>query len=58
MSVTEAREVCQHWWMKEALDRLVNRLSGQKQLGHHRDNNKQVLGSINCKGDAKSDLCK
>ena len=44
--------------MKEALDRLVNRLSGQKQLGHHRDNNKQVLGSINCKGDAKSDLCK
>ncbi|XP_072090450.1 nudix hydrolase 17, mitochondrial-like [Arachis hypogaea] len=23
MSVSEAREVCQHWWMKEALDRLV-----------------------------------
>ncbi|KAG4975100.1 hypothetical protein AAZX31_11G220600 [Glycine max] len=53
MSVTEAREVCQHWWMKEALDRLVNRLSGQKQLGHYRDN-KRVLGSMNCKGDAKS----
>lgn len=26
MSVPEAKEVCQHWWMKEALDRLVNRL--------------------------------
>ncbi|KAI5678223.1 hypothetical protein M9H77_09173 [Catharanthus roseus] len=26
MSVAEAREVCKHWWMKEALDRLVNRL--------------------------------
>lgn len=30
MSVKEARDVCQHWWMKEALDRLVNRLEGQK----------------------------
>ncbi|XP_062109469.1 nudix hydrolase 17, mitochondrial isoform X2 [Humulus lupulus] len=27
MTVTEAREVCQHWWMKEALDILVKRLS-------------------------------
>lgn len=26
MSVGEAREVCKHWWMKEALDRLVDRL--------------------------------
>lgn len=25
MSVTEAKEACQHWWMKEALDRLVTR---------------------------------
>ncbi|XP_043717765.1 nudix hydrolase 17, mitochondrial-like [Telopea speciosissima] len=24
--VAEARELCQHWWMKEALDRLVRRL--------------------------------
>ncbi|XP_068345680.1 nudix hydrolase 18, mitochondrial-like [Pyrus communis] len=31
MSVEEAREVCQHWWMKEALDRLVNRLTTQQQ---------------------------
>ncbi|KAL5570901.1 hypothetical protein UlMin_020498 [Ulmus minor] len=32
MSVLEAREVCQHWWMKEALDILVSRLeSSQKQ---------------------------
>lgn len=27
MSAQEAREVCQHWWMKEALDKLVNRLT-------------------------------
>jgi len=52
MSVAEARDVCQHWWMKEALDRLVNRLAGQK-VGR---DNKQVLGSINCTRDAKSDL--
>nr|AFK40406.1 unknown [Lotus japonicus] len=52
MSVTEAREVCQHWWMKEALDRLVNRLTGQK-LGLE----KQIhLCPKNCMGDAKSDF--
>ncbi|XP_027098082.1 nudix hydrolase 17, mitochondrial [Coffea arabica] len=26
MTVAEAREVCKHWWMKEALDKFVNRL--------------------------------
>ncbi|KAA8530678.1 hypothetical protein F0562_005388 [Nyssa sinensis] len=26
MSVSEAKKVCQHWWMKEALDELVCRL--------------------------------
>ncbi|GAA0142768.1 phosphatase [Lithospermum erythrorhizon] len=26
MNVTEARQICKHWWMKEALDRLVERL--------------------------------
>uniref|UniRef100_A0A5B7AL88 Putative Nudix hydrolase 17 n=1 Tax=Davidia involucrata TaxID=16924 RepID=A0A5B7AL88_DAVIN len=26
MTVAEAKEVCQHWWMKEALDKLVDRL--------------------------------
>lgn len=31
MSVDEAREVCQHWWMKEALDILVSRLESQQQ---------------------------
>ncbi|XP_054789992.1 nudix hydrolase 18, mitochondrial-like isoform X1 [Prosopis cineraria] len=30
MSVAEAREVCRHWWMKDALDRLVNRLKTQR----------------------------
>jgi len=53
MSISEARDVCQHWWMKEALDRLVNRLIGQK-LGSE----KQVLRPLNCIGDAKSDLLK
>ncbi|KAL6219429.1 hypothetical protein ACLB2K_007188 [Fragaria x ananassa] len=42
MSAQEAREVCQHWWMKEALDRLVNRLTSQQQQQQHED---QELGS-------------
>lgn len=33
MSVAEARKVCQHWWMKEALDRLVMRLTSQQLHG-------------------------
>ncbi|KAK4261790.1 hypothetical protein QN277_004742 [Acacia crassicarpa] len=31
MSVGEAKEVCQHWWMKEALDILVDRLIPSQQ---------------------------
>ncbi|XP_050226421.1 nudix hydrolase 18, mitochondrial-like [Mercurialis annua] len=31
MSVADARDCCQHWWMKEALDRLVRRLESQQQ---------------------------
>ncbi|XP_008221469.1 PREDICTED: nudix hydrolase 17, mitochondrial-like [Prunus mume] len=32
MSAAKARDACQHWWMKEALDILVERLtSAQKQ---------------------------
>ncbi|KAF8398947.1 hypothetical protein HHK36_014812 [Tetracentron sinense] len=31
MTVSEAREVCQHWWMKEALDVLVRRLTSAQQ---------------------------
>ncbi|TKY69246.1 Nudix hydrolase 17 [Spatholobus suberectus] len=30
MNVDEAREACQHWWMKEALDILVERLTLQQ----------------------------
>lgn len=43
MSVKEAREDCQYWWMKEALDRLVNRLDSQQQQRQHED---QELGSV------------
>lgn len=33
MTAAKAREACQHWWMKEALDILVERLtSEQKRL--------------------------
>uniref|UniRef100_A0A2P2KDE1 Uncharacterized protein MANES_02G077800 n=1 Tax=Rhizophora mucronata TaxID=61149 RepID=A0A2P2KDE1_RHIMU len=39
MSVAEAREACQHWWMKEALDVLVNRLMSQQK---QRDNKEGV----------------
>ena len=42
MSVEEAREVCQHWWMKEALDRLVSRKRSQLQQQQYED---QELGS-------------
>ncbi|CAK8579627.1 unnamed protein product [Lathyrus sativus] len=31
MTVGQAREVCQHWWMKEALDILVQRLISSSQ---------------------------
>ncbi|XP_022775691.1 nudix hydrolase 18, mitochondrial-like [Durio zibethinus] len=31
MNVKEARDVCQHWWMKEALDILVDRLTSPQQ---------------------------
>ncbi|CAK8579624.1 unnamed protein product [Lathyrus sativus] len=31
MTVAQAREVCQHWWMKEALDVLVQRLVSSQQ---------------------------
>ncbi|KAG4999278.1 hypothetical protein AAZX31_08G044700 [Glycine max] len=31
MTVAEAREVCQHWWMKEALDILVQRIVSSQQ---------------------------
>ncbi|KAI4299610.1 hypothetical protein L6164_033052 [Bauhinia variegata] len=50
MSVDEARKVCQHWWMKEALDRLVKRLTAQNQKqGSEKD-------SLNNIEDDKSDL--
>ncbi|KAI3843737.1 hypothetical protein MKX03_018390 [Papaver bracteatum] len=31
MTVKDAREICQHWWMKEALDVLIQRLSPSQQ---------------------------
>jgi diphosphoinositol-polyphosphate diphosphatase len=50
MSVTEARECCQHWWMKEALDVLVDRLAGQQQL------DEDEVGSCSLSYQAKSNL--
>ncbi|KAB5544867.1 hypothetical protein DKX38_012979 [Salix brachista] len=32
MTVDKAREVCRHWWMKEALDILVERRTSLQQL--------------------------
>lgn len=43
MSVEEAREVCQHLWMKEALDRLVKRLASRPQ---HRNEEQEEPCSI------------
>ncbi|KAI3920827.1 hypothetical protein MKW98_005653 [Papaver atlanticum] len=31
MTVKDAREICQYWWMKEALDVLIQRLSPSQQ---------------------------
>ncbi|MED6107514.1 hypothetical protein PIB30_014810 [Stylosanthes scabra] len=40
MSISEAREmICQQWWMKEALERLVNRLTP-------RNNNNKLVDPI------------
>ncbi|KAJ6936043.1 nudix hydrolase 18 [Populus alba x Populus x berolinensis] len=50
MSVTEARECCQHWWMKEALTVLVDRLAGQQQL------DEDEVGSCSLSYQAKSNL--
>ncbi|KAJ6364558.1 hypothetical protein OIU76_029508 [Salix suchowensis] len=50
MSVTEARECCQHWWMKEALDVLVDRLGGQQQL------DEEEVESCSLNYQAKSNL--
>ncbi|KAL6319497.1 hypothetical protein AAG906_014172 [Vitis piasezkii] len=33
MAASEAREVCQHWWMKEALDILIQRLMNGQEKG-------------------------
>ncbi|OIW01972.1 hypothetical protein TanjilG_09082 [Lupinus angustifolius] len=32
MTIAEAREICQHWWMKEALDIFVKRLTPQQNI--------------------------
>lgn len=37
MSIEEAREECQYWWMKEALDILVNRLTSS--VNHRQEQN-------------------
>ncbi|XP_011001557.1 PREDICTED: nudix hydrolase 18, mitochondrial-like [Populus euphratica] len=50
MSVEEARESCQHGWMKEALDVLVDRLAGRQQLGE------DEMGSCPLSYQAKSNL--
>ncbi|KAJ4710061.1 Nudix hydrolase mitochondrial-like [Melia azedarach] len=42
MNIAEAREVCRHWWMKEALDILVQRLTSQKQ----KEENVQLPASL------------
>ncbi|KAM0983393.1 hypothetical protein ACFX13_011117 [Malus domestica] len=33
MTAAKAREACQHWWMKEALDILVERLTSEQKQG-------------------------
>ncbi|WCJ25192.1 hypothetical protein M5689_007096 [Euphorbia peplus] len=48
MSVGDAKNCCQHWWMKEALDRLVHRLmssNSKKQLDQQQE--AELVGS-NC----------
>ncbi|OAY29292.1 nudix hydrolase 17, mitochondrial [Manihot esculenta] len=37
MSVEEAKDACRHWWMKEALDILVGRLTSAQQQKEDND---------------------
>lgn len=46
MSVQEAREVCQHVWMKEALDEFVSRLTSEQ----HADKEQVGPCSVSYKG--------
>ncbi|KAK8516749.1 hypothetical protein V6N12_049467 [Hibiscus sabdariffa] len=48
MNVKEARDVCQHWWMKEALDILVERLNSMHQHKEQRNPLDAWLGATNC----------
>lgn len=37
MSAAEAKEVCPHWWMKEALDILIDRLTTSRMQKEEED---------------------
>lgn len=42
MGAKEAREACQYWWMKEALDRLVKRLASPQK--HEAEGQEEAVG--------------
>lgn len=46
MTVEEAREACRHWWMKEALDVLVERLTRKQDGDQHNIVNVNVPAQI------------
>ncbi|KAB2620064.1 hypothetical protein D8674_037024 [Pyrus ussuriensis x Pyrus communis] len=48
MTAAKAREACQHWWMKEALDILVERLTSEQKQGEE-----NVCSSCNLRGDCE-----
>lgn len=43
MTVVEARDACKQWWMKEALDRLINRLPSPDDLSPARPAEEQEI---------------
>ena len=43
MTVVEARDACKQWWMKEALDRLINRLPSPDELSPARPADEQEI---------------
>ncbi|XP_051144036.1 nudix hydrolase 18, mitochondrial-like [Andrographis paniculata] len=53
VSVREARKVCQYWWMKEALELLVKRLTMQIKV---QGGSEAETGSLSQKGRKKSNL--
>lgn len=46
MSAGEAREACRHWWMKEALDILVARVTSPMKQNEQEEEEENVISCL------------